>query len=443
MKQKELMRIPHIQDHVQGGGEIHGDQAELLTMIKTYFTNKKVPLVVEDAVLGKAVYSRWTNGHLYPGTIVSIDETSVTPYHVKYSMDADEIDVALDGLFCFENPEENPVVEQQFKDYVAKFRQDIRDAIEKERVAAEEEGRDPNFSGNCMLFPVCDVSASMNGDPMLAAIGIGILTSLLTHEKLSGRVMSFSKECELTCLDGLESLRDMVQTISNIQWGQNTDMLNMAHTVASFCQEYKIPAEELPEAILILSDMQFDHAHDHTWADAHERIEQIWRDHGYYKCPQIIFWNLRASNTQVVPSDRKGVSMLSGFSPMMLKSVFSGEMFQQVVEEDEDDPVELTPYETVVRLLENDAYDPVRAELDGGCDERLDMDADAYCVHAALVKSIQDKCKEYKDRLVGVRVRQEGGRHQPPPPPPVTFRDAQDVGFAHEAQAASGAAAGY
>ena len=47
--------------------------------------------------------------------------------------------------------------------------------------------------------------------------------------------------------------------------------------------------------------------------------------------PEIVFWNLSNYNTVEVQADRKGVALMSGFSPAMMK-VFMGESEEDVVE---------------------------------------------------------------------------------------------------------------
>jgi hypothetical protein len=68
------------------------------------------------------------------------------------------------------------------------------------------------------------------------------------------------------------------------------------------------------------------------WETNHDAIEKAYQAAGY-EMPQIVYWNLmdRPNATTPVTSERKGVALMSGFSPAMLK-VFMGE----IDPEDED-----------------------------------------------------------------------------------------------------------
>jgi hypothetical protein len=83
--------------------------------------------------------------------------------------------------------------------------------------------------------------------------------------------------------------------------------------------------------LFIFSDMQFDDgvgtsADAAQWETNHDAIEKAYIAAGY-DAPEIVYWNLmdRANATTPVTAERKGVALMSGFSPAMLK-VFMGEI---------------------------------------------------------------------------------------------------------------------
>ena len=87
--------------------------------------------------------------------------------------------------------------------------------------------------------------------------------------------------------------------------------------------------------------------------------------------PQIIFWNVR-SDTVGFPASatQKGVMLLSGFSPALMKFILSGEMEEEViVGVDADGKAikeknQVDPRETLRRVLYDTGLDSVRAKLD-------------------------------------------------------------------------------
>jgi hypothetical protein len=71
-----------------------------------------------------------------------------------------------------------------------------------------------------------------------------------------------------------------------------------------------------------------------------------------YKMPTIVFWNLRAVTKQVTASVYdENVSLVSGYSPSVLKSILMGEEVQN-----EEEPKKDTPYETMMKIIDSERY---------------------------------------------------------------------------------------
>ena len=66
--------------------------------------------------------------------------------------------------------------------------------------------------------------------------------------------------------------------------------------------------------------MEFDEASKNDWETDYEVIQRKFREKGYGSVvPEIVFWNLRDSQSTPVVSMQKGVAMVSGFSKNMMK----------------------------------------------------------------------------------------------------------------------------
>jgi hypothetical protein len=76
--------------------------------------------------------------------------------------------------------------------------------------------------------------------------------------------------------------------------------------------------------LVILSDMQMDVVSEENINTMYNVMEEKYNDAGIravgspYKPPHILFWNLRSTNGFPCATSEKNVSMLSGFSPMLL-----------------------------------------------------------------------------------------------------------------------------
>jgi len=68
-------------------------------------------------------------------------------------------------------------------------------------------------------------------------------------------------------------------------------------------------------------------------------------------------------------ADEEGVTLLSGYSPSLLKFIFSGELEEEVEVVDEKGQVKkvkvrLSPKETLEKILKEEGLNPVREILD-------------------------------------------------------------------------------
>ena len=70
---------------------------------------------------------------------------------------------------------------------------------------------------------VCDVSGSMDGDPMNVAIALSLLTAALSKPPFSNFICSFSESPSLHLVNQ-PTLKEKVSFVQNMDWGMNTNM---------------------------------------------------------------------------------------------------------------------------------------------------------------------------------------------------------------------------
>lgn len=175
--------------------------------------------------------------------------------------------------------------------------------------------------GQCLA--VCDVSGSMEGPPMKAAVALSLLICEIARDPWRNRICTFSQDpafCEIP--EG--SLRDRAQKVESMPWGFNTDYERVFDRILEVATQHRVAPDNMPELLVVLSDMQFDESNDSRdpWTTTHENIQAKFRSAGY-SMPEIVYWNLRFSVARGrVPtrSTEKGVVMLSGMSQGLLKS---------------------------------------------------------------------------------------------------------------------------
>jgi glyoxylate utilization-related uncharacterized protein len=108
------------------------------------------------------------------------------------------------------------------------------------------------------------------------------------------------------------------------KWEMNTNLHAAMRKILDVAVKGNVPQEEMPEILLILSDMQFDYCVRHD-DSAIEMIERNFTDAGY-KVPKIVFWNLNAADNAPVKFDKNDTALVSGFSPAIMKAVLSADI---------------------------------------------------------------------------------------------------------------------
>ena len=189
-----------------------------------------------------------------------------------------------------------------------------------------------NFIGDANVLPLVDVSGSMTckagghaSKSETTCLDIAVSLGLYCADKNTGKFkdtfLTFSGSPELLHLKG--SIVQKVQQMVTSNWGMNTDLIKALDKVLKVAKDGAVPQEEMPEVLLIMSDMQFD-ACARFDDSAMKAIERKFTDAGY-EVPKIVFWNLNAHENVPVKYDTRGVALVSGFSPSIMVSVLGGD----------------------------------------------------------------------------------------------------------------------
>ena len=171
------------------------------------------------------------------------------------------------------------------------------------------------------MIAMVDVSGSMEGAPLHAAISLGIRVA--EKSALGRRVMTFSSFPEWCNLEDKTDFFSMVETVKNTTWGMNTNIYAALDKILDAIIESKLSPEEVEGMILaIFSDMQID-AGDNgmtLFSKIQEKYSETGiRLHGKpFKPPHILFWNLRSTGGFPSLSTQPNVSMMSGFNAPLL-----------------------------------------------------------------------------------------------------------------------------
>ena len=203
------------------------------------------------------------------------------------------------------------------------------------------------------FIPLIDTSGSMEGEPLLAALGLGC--RIAENSRLGKRALTFSAKPSWVDLSDCDTLIEMVDKLSTYKdWGMNTNIVSAMELISQACIEMEITPEQTGDLTLVIfSDMQIDQA-DKNSGTMHSIIEKIFYDAGLrskhatpFKTPRIIYWNLRSTSGFPALSFINNISMLSGFSPAIMNSL---------CEKGVDGLNDCTPWEILKQQLNNKRY---------------------------------------------------------------------------------------
>jgi Domain of unknown function (DUF2828) len=197
---------------------------------------------------------------------------------------------------------------------------------------------------------MADVSASMiDGNNGASVAPIHVSTSLAVYiaERNKGAFkdlfMTFSEQPEIVKVRGT-TVVEKFKNIRNSNWGYSTDLQASFQNILRLAQENNVPQDEMPEVIYIISDMQFNRAAKYDKTN-YEAIQHQYKLLGY-ELPKIVFWNVDAkANESPVVFDEKGVALVSGCSPSILKTLLGGTSF--------------TPIDIMLETVMSDRYSKV------------------------------------------------------------------------------------
>lgn len=194
------------------------------------------------------------------------------------------------------------------------------------------------FNGaNLNALCVCDTSGSMTSGyfSKIAPIDVAISLALYTAERAKGpfkdHFISFSSTPMLIETEGVDFC-DKVYRIYRQNLCENTNIEKTFDMILNVAFTHGLSQDDLPENIIVISDMQFDAASGIGWGrygidrvSLMERIREKW-EHAGYNMPKLIFWNVNASTGggNIPMKDEDGITFVSGASPSIFTSVLTG-----------------------------------------------------------------------------------------------------------------------
>lgn len=201
----------------------------------------------------------------------------------------------------------------------------------------------PDYTGSKSAIVIADTSGSMYGRPLNSAISLAIYFAQRNRGVFHNVWMNFSTNPSIQVIKG-DTLREILKGIDMRNWGMNTNLEAAFDLILDTAIRAKAPQEDMPESIIVISDMEIDQASTDNWV-FYDYMEKKFFDNGY-KIPNVVFWNVDSRHDIYhADTNRKGVQLVSGQSTTTFTNIMNS--------------IGMTPYESMRLVLDSDRYAPI------------------------------------------------------------------------------------
>ena len=211
--------------------------------------------------------------------------------------------------------------------------------------------------GNTIV--VADGSGSMTvrvGGTDVSALEVANALAIYFAERSSGQFkdnyITFSRRPQLVNLSNGKSLREKLQIALRYSEVADTNVEAVFDLILTTAINNHMRQDELPENILIISDMEFNSCAVGNRGSLNSRLFQVigkkYADAGY-KLPRLVFWNVNSRSGAIpIKENDLGVALVSGFSTNIVKMVMSNQT---------------DPYACLLEALNVERYAPIGEAL--------------------------------------------------------------------------------
>lgn len=195
---------------------------------------------------------------------------------------------------------------------------------------------------------VVDVSGSMyccKQRPITMAVALGLYFAERCKGVFHNHMITFSDSPRLVEIHG-GNLKEKLKYMIRADWGMSTNMEAVFDLLLDTAVRTNARQEEMPSAIYIISDMEFNCAVRDPDKTVYDNARERFAKHGY-QLPAVIFQNVNSWQMNVpVRANTKGAALVSGAGTASFKHKFDGNV---------------TPMDHMLRVLLSERYKEVHA----------------------------------------------------------------------------------
>lgn len=204
----------------------------------------------------------------------------------------------------------------------------------------------PNYVGDgANVLIMADVSGSMFGRPMATSIGLANYFAQRNHGAFEGLYLTFTDRPKYITVGKDESLCSMCKkAFSDVGYNTNLDLA--FKLVYDTAVKNQVPAEDMPRALVVISDMEIDSYLNHANLDFLGKWKSLFKSAGY-EMPQLVCWNVSARNdTYLARAKEKNIKYLSGSSASVFQDLLNTLNCRSA-------------YDAMIKILMNPIYDVI------------------------------------------------------------------------------------
>lgn len=208
----------------------------------------------------------------------------------------------------------------------------------------------PDFIGDKVenSLVMADVSESMNcmnGTPMQVSIALAMYIAERNKGAYHNHFMTFTDRPSIVEIKG-DNIFEKVKSVKSRK-GYSTNIEKAIRVILDTAIDNRLSDDDIVKKLYIISDMQFDdYSIKGTSKTVLEELKHEFEEAGY-SFPEIVYWNVNSFSNSQATKDERGVQMVSGYSPSIMKDLLGS--------------VGRTPYEFMLEVLSNERYSVISA----------------------------------------------------------------------------------
>ena len=202
----------------------------------------------------------------------------------------------------------------------------------------------PDYTHGENALVVLDGSGSMywGGNPLPSSVALSLAIYFAERNTgaFHGHFITFSQNPRLVEIAGTTIVSKTLycRTFNEVA---NTNLEAVFRLLLRAAVKNRVPQEELPSVLYIITDMEFDACTVDADVTNFERAKELFAEAGY-ALPRIVFWNVQSRRCQQpITMNEQGVMLVSGCSPSIFSMVVDGR---------------ITPYEYMEQVLRSERY---------------------------------------------------------------------------------------